>query len=155
MSGLQSLLADEMSNVWIYSLNPKTGLRAHCQLPKAILSQPTTESLNLVDNVSLIAHRFDQLSHANVDQYQIDTLMAGATIYAKASKAWAMLSSHSDAPSVHLVVLDWLTQDGPVMKLIAANGEHAKALTNKSVEHVARETLESHLLKFPEHKPVA
>lgn len=154
MNQPKSLLAEEMSNVWIYSFNPKSGVRAHCQLPNAVLSGPALDLPNLVDNVSQVTHQFDQLDADSVDQDQLDTLMAAATMYAKTSRAWPMLSSHSTAPSVHLVVMDWATKTGTAMKLVAANGEHAQALQDKSVECLAREALESHLLNFPAHKPL-
>lgn len=143
-----------LSNVWIYSFNPKKGPRSRCQLPTSVLKQPSIKRPDVADLMGHVVREFDLSSDSGTTQEQLDTLTSAAIAFAKDSEAWAMLPSHRGAPSVHLVVLDWLTAEGIVSMLIACNGELPGPLPTDTIKRYAMDTIESHVKQFPKHKQV-
>lgn len=143
-----------LSNVWIYSFNPKKGTRSRCQLPTSVLEQPSIKRPDIADLMGHVTREFDLSTGPGVTQEQLDTLTSAAIAYAKDSDAWAMIPSQRGAPSVHLVVLDWSSAEGTVTKLIACNGEVSGPLPTETVNHYAMATINSHVLQFPSHKPI-
>ena len=145
--------ADDMSNVWIYSFCPGVGVRAQYRLPQAVVDQANDAALKgdqLLNGVLTIINQFDIARGKNLTQGHVDTLLSGATLYARSTSLWAAMPPQESVASIHLVVVDWIAACGPsVLKVFGANGDSPQPLLPQTVEQVALAGIANHVRRNP------
>lgn len=146
--------AERMSNVWIYSYSPGVGVRAQYRLPQAVVDQQNDAALKgaqLLNGVLSIINQFDIVPAEKKTQGHVDTLLSGATIFARSTSMWAARPSQESVASIHLVMVDWIaTRGASVLRLFGANGDSAQPLMPQTVEQVATAGMAAHVRRNPD-----
>lgn len=119
----------------------------YCRLPRSLIEasfEPTFQGNDIIAPVltALVLHDTKPVAqHSNDD---LGTLISAVIAYARRTKSWAGLLK-KDAPSIHLVVVDWQAESGlMVVRLAGANSQHQKPLDEALVEDVANAAIESY-----------